>query len=659
MLTAEEKDLYQLLQEVFASREIDLGVTPVFTTDSEQWQTLKLNSLTNITTTTSLAGRFALRLLLQPLAPSGWPTLQRRMQLITSLRMSKTVQPNKRRFILSLHKLLQELREHEPYLLAFFDERDPLLLRMKGFRTLPGKWSSEAEARLVQARALFMTAALPLRYMFNIWFAINIGQNIYKLYDKDKSTGFMKDVLKIVDGPSSLDPQHSLKTTPGTNSYIQLPGYDQLSQGEIATQTSTDHIYKSNGHKFIKYGVGYPFMLGDLILKFVSMAEAPVDVYSSYATTAMLGAVISSMHDILFHVAQAVAAIRQIDELLQEHLPYLAQHEAAALHKLSTTISNVRSLIQAERTGAIGLLANLSDPIFAQKSLSSLQLHLQAATIIKTYLAMHAHKNLLVPAWQALGFVDAYASIARLLDKPPAPHAIYCVPELFKTSTAPLLEFSDVWTPLVSAEKAVTNDLHLGTALNRKHNALLSGPHSCGKSTIMKAIGHAVVLAQSLGICPAKTARLSLFSSIQTYMNVTEDLAHARSSFVAERERMQGIEMAVEHLPKDQFALVLIDEPYAKTIPEVAEKRVISFTSSLDKHPNTMLILATHLLNATRILIARPEWLTLHPEVIRVSPRNFKLTYHIKPGPAEWWLSNENLREEFIDWLDTIFMESK
>jgi hypothetical protein len=95
------------------------------------------------------------------------------------------------------------------------------------------------------------------------------------------------------------------------------------------------------------------------------------------------------------------------------------------------------------------------------------------------------------------------------------------------------LEAEDVWHPGVPREQRVYNSVRLGGA-RRKH-VLLTGPNRGGKSTLLKSVGGAVLMGQTLGVVFARRFRQPVFSTITTAL-APADVIGEKSLFESEIE---------------------------------------------------------------------------------------------------------------------------
>ena len=76
---------------------------------------------------------------------------------------------------------------------------------------------------------------------------------------------------------------------------------------------------------------------------------------------------------------------------------------------------------------------------------------------------------------------------------------------------------------------------------NKMHGVLLYGINSSGKSSLMKSIGIAVVMAQAGFYVPAKSMRFSLFDELFTRISGSDNIAKGLSSFAVEMLELKNI----------------------------------------------------------------------------------------------------------------------
>jgi hypothetical protein len=239
--------------------------------------------------------------------------------------------------------------------------------------------------------------------------------------------------------------------------------------------------------------------------------------------------------------------------------------QAPALQTLSQRLRGDSDPAHA-RLGRLRRLMNLADLRF-----SSFHLPVYAVTMWDVHV-LHALER-----WQrttgsavrdwlaATGELEALASLATLAHDQPG----WTFAELAREGP-PVLDCEDLGHPLLADDVRVGNDVQVGppgTFL------FITGSNMSGKSTLLRAIGTNVVLAQAGGPSCARRLRipaLDIFTSIR----VQDSLARGVSYFMAELERLkQVVDAAHAAREVDGVTLLfLLDEILHGT--NTAERRI-------------------------------------------------------------------------------------
>jgi DNA mismatch repair protein MSH6 len=132
-----------------------------------------------------------------------------------------------------------------------------------------------------------------------------------------------------------------------------------------------------------------------------------------------------------------------------------------------------------------------------------------------------------------------------------------CFPTLSETS----LEITDIYHPGLEAGRRIYNSIMIGEQDCRKH-VLLTGPNRGGKSTLLKSLGAAVLMSQTLGVVFARKARMPVFGSIVTALNPTDTLG-ALSLFEAEIEFAKDVKATIATSTQPVF--LMMDEIFHGT----------------------------------------------------------------------------------------------
>jgi DNA mismatch repair protein MutS len=198
-------------------------------------------------------------------------------------------------------------------------------------------------------------------------------------------------------------------------------------------------------------------------------------------------------------------------------------------------------------------------------------------------------------------------------------------------STSSSVKIENLRHPLIEAQKTqskyVTHNISLGA--ETENGWLLYGMNASGKSSLMKAIGLAVLLAQIGSYVPATSMTISPFYKIATRILNQDNLWAGLSSFAVEMSELREIFQVA-----DNNTLVLGDELCSGTESVSATAIVAAGVEWLHK-AGSKFVLATHLHDLTKlqriISLSSLKIMHLHVEYDRV---NDILVYHrdLKPG---------------------------
>jgi hypothetical protein len=166
--------------------------------------------------------------------------------------------------------------------------------------------------------------------------------------------------------------------------------------------------------------------------------------------------------------------------------------------------------------------------------------HARCATAIETWL-------------QSVGELEALSALATYAYEHPA------APFPTIVDDGPVFAATDLEHPLIAAGTAVANDVTLGGA--DPHLLLVSGSNMSGKSTLLRAIGVNVVLAQAGA--PVRATALTLSPLvIGSSLRIEDSLQAGHSRFYAEILRIRSI---VDLTRQPTPLLFLLDEVLAGT----------------------------------------------------------------------------------------------
>lgn len=247
---------------------------------------------------------------------------------------------------------------------------------------------------------------------------------------------------------------------------------------------------------------------------------------------------------------------------------------APALRELqnSLTADGLRADAQMRRLARIMALADLRGWMFFYP--------IQIATL------WNVHVLWLLEGWRAvagarardwlaaLGDAEALAALAALAHDNPA----WAFPELpdAREPGVPVFAAQSLGHPLLPPARRVDNDVALGPA---GRLLLVTGSNMSGKSTLLRAIGLNVVLAQCGAPVCATALRLTP-AELATSMRVQDSLEAGVSYFMAELRRLKAVIDMAEHVQAEgaRTLLFLLDEILHGTNSserQIAARRII------------------------------------------------------------------------------------
>jgi hypothetical protein len=155
-----------------------------------------------------------------------------------------------------------------------------------------------------------------------------------------------------------------------------------------------------------------------------------------------------------------------------------------------------------------------------------------------------------VRSWfDALGELDALALFATVQRDNPD----WAVPEI---QDEPKIEAEAIGHLLLPDDRRVDNDITIGP---RGSVVLITGSNMSGKSTLLRAIGLNLVLAQA-GACVCARRMVLPESDLETSLRVQDSLERGLSYFMAALARLKGVVDAAEHERSGRVLVYLLDE---------------------------------------------------------------------------------------------------
>jgi DNA mismatch repair ATPase MutS len=161
------------------------------------------------------------------------------------------------------------------------------------------------------------------------------------------------------------------------------------------------------------------------------------------------------------------------------------------------------------------------------------------------------------------------------------------------------------------------------------HFLLLTGANMSGKTTFMRALGVAALLAHlGMGV-PAETLELSFLDGIITNMAVEDSLLKGESYFFAE---VQRIKSTAQRIAGDRPHLVLMDELFKGTNVHDAYECTRAVVEGLLKHPHHLMVLSTHIHEVARHFEGRAAMHFAYFVTLMDDGGGFRFSYELRQG---------------------------
>ena len=161
---------------------------------------------------------------------------------------------------------------------------------------------------------------------------------------------------------------------------------------------------------------------------------------------------------------------------------------------------------------------------------------------------------------------------------------------------------------------------------NDKHFVLISGPNMGGKSTFMKQVALASIMAQIGCFVPADSADLPIFDGIFTRIGASDDLISGQSTFMVE---MNEVNYALTYSTEN--SLILFDEVGRGTATFDGMALAQSIIEFVCKEKHCITLFSTHYHELTALADTIQGLINLHAAVVE---ENDKVTFLYKMVPG-------------------------
>ena len=154
--------------------------------------------------------------------------------------------------------------------------------------------------------------------------------------------------------------------------------------------------------------------------------------------------------------------------------------------------------------------------------------------------------------------------------------------------------------------RGVPNDIELSAAVRV---CFVTGPNMAGKSTFLKALAIALLLAHAGCGVPAMSMDFPVVSTIFSSVQIADNLVVGESFYLAEVRRIRAL---AEALRDHGSAIAVVDEPFRGTNVHDAAEATLAVMSRLVEHRGALVFIASHLSEIVPAFVNDPRVRLLH-----------------------------------------------
>ncbi len=189
--------------------------------------------------------------------------------------------------------------------------------------------------------------------------------------------------------------------------------------------------------------------------------------------------------------------------------------------------------------------------------------------------------------------------------------------------------------------RGVPNDLDLDEQVRV---CFVTGPNMAGKSTFLKAVAVAMLLAHAGCGVPAESLEFPPVATIFSSVRVWENLGAGESFYLAEVRRIRALALA---LHASGSAVAILDEPLRGTNVHDAAEATLAVMIRLARHPAALVFIASHIGEVVPAIVDDPRIRLVHfaADLTTDEPR---FDYQLREGVSAQRLGMTLLRQEQV-----------
>lgn len=230
------------------------------------------------------------------------------------------------------------------------------------------------------------------------------------------------------------------------------------------------------------------------------------------------------------------------------------------------------------------------------------------------------------------------------------PALMFSTPHILSFQESPdiVFDIKEMWFPSlrgIPIKNSLSLDIH-------NKNIMLVGPVASGKTVFLSTILTVIYMAY-MGIVPTTSSRFSYFDYIFGHMEHTYEIGSGISQHLAERASMKIVKEVAHNIPSHQRAIMIIDEIYKGTIPQLAVREATIDLPPILLKDNIITIITTHFPEITKIA-KDPEYkMKLYYLLVDHVEGQFIRRHKLcLDDEHNWWLKDQDMAFEYQLYLD-------
>jgi DNA mismatch repair protein MSH2 len=226
----------------------------------------------------------------------------------------------------------------------------------------------------------------------------------------------------------------------------------------------------------------------------------------------------------------------------------------------------------------------------------------------------------------AIALLDVFVSLAEVATNSPA---VYVRPKMYDVNEKRILKFDALRHPCLEYQDDlhfIPNDLEMKEGENNMN--IITGANISGKSTYIRSIGCAVLMAHIGSFVPCDEAHIPVFDAIFTRVGANDNLQKGLSTFMVEMVETSSILATAT-----KNSLVIIDELGRGTSTFEGLGLAWSIAEHLVKEIQCFTLFATHFHEITDLADGKVKAKNFHLKAITEDGK-LTLLFKVSPGPV-------------------------